>query len=51
MRVLRDGPDYDLSFHPFLFLSPEDPELVIAPMPPDTGPMASVLVKALRMIL
>lgn len=47
MRTLRDCPEYEIEFQPFLLTSPDDPEFVFRSGRPDTGPMSEQLRGAL----
>ena len=43
MRTLRDCPEYEIGFQPFLLTSPDDPEFVFRSGRPDAGPMSALL--------
>lgn len=47
IRTLRDCPEYEIQFRPFLLTDPNDPEFLFRPGKCDAGPMAKAIHHAL----
>jgi hypothetical protein len=50
IRTLRDCPEMEIGFRPFLLTCPDDPEFLLRPTSSDSGPMASALHSALGLL-
>jgi hypothetical protein len=50
IHTLRDCPEYEIHFRPFLLTDPNDPEFLFRPGKCDAGPMAKAIHQALLSI-